>query len=128
MHTDIASQERKNRTNLSQSSQRNDIVTPRRSYKLLLQIAPCELALMRLRQKLKVKLNQHTDEFACWLSFVSRTEVDANEVLNVALTKAFGIHTFYEEGVEPTPSPHDFGNGRLYNLQLWQAIRPIYER
>ena len=29
--------------------------------------------------------------------------------------------------VEPTPL-HDFGNGRLYNLQLWQAIRTIYER
>ena len=29
-------------------------------------------------------------------------------------------------GVEPTP--HDFGNDRLYNLQLWQAIRTIYER
>ena len=29
-------------------------------------------------------------------------------------------------GVEPTP--HDFENGRLYNLQLWQAIRTIYER
>ena len=24
--------------------------------------------------------------------------------------------------------PHDFGEGRLYNLQLWQAIKPIYER
>ena len=29
-------------------------------------------------------------------------------------------------GVEPTP--HDLENSRLYKLQLWQAIRTIYER
>ena len=28
--------------------------------------------------------------------------------------------------VEPTP--HDLENGQLYKLQLWQAIRTIYER
>ena len=42
---DIASCELKNRTILSQLSQRNEVVTSCRSYKLLLHIAPCELAL-----------------------------------------------------------------------------------
>ena len=41
--------------------------------------------------------------------------------------KVFGTHTFYEGGgVEPTP--YDPENSRLYKLQLWQAIRTIYER
>ena len=26
------------------------------------------------------------------------------------------------------PTPYDLGNGRLYKVQLWQAIRIIYER
>ena len=29
-------------------------------------------------------------------------------------------------GIEPTP--HDLEKGRLYELQLWQANRTIYER
>ena len=29
---------------------------------------------------------------------------------------------------EATPYPHNFGNCKLYNLKLWQAIRTIYER
>ena len=33
-----------------------------------------------------------------------------------------------KEGGEATPHPHNFGNCRLYNLKLWQAIRTIYER
>ena len=45
--------------------------------------------------------------------------------------KVFGTHTFYEGGggggVEPT-LPYDPENGNLYELQLWQAIRTIYER
>ena len=40
----IASFESKNRTNLSQMRQRNEVVTTCRSYELLLQIASCELA------------------------------------------------------------------------------------
>ena len=51
---------------------------------------------------------------------------------NPSCTKVFGTHTFYERGregggVEPT-LPFDSKNGRLYELQLWQAIRTIYER
>ena len=46
---------------------------------------------------------------------------------NPSRTKVFGTHTFYERGVEPT-LPYDPENGRLYELQLWQAIRTIYER
>ena len=48
------------------------------------------------------------------------------DLINPSCTKVFGTHTFYEGGVEPTS--HDFENGRLYNLQLWQVIRTIYER
>ena len=42
---DIASCDCKNRTNFSQLSQRNEVVTTWWSYKLLLQIVPFELAL-----------------------------------------------------------------------------------
>ena len=31
-------------------------------------------------------------------------------------------------GGELSQLPHDFRNSRLYNLQLWQAIRTIHER
>ena len=45
---------------------------------------------------------------------------------NPSCTKVFG--TKGEGGmVEPT-LPYDPENGRLYELQLWQAIRTIYER
>ena len=42
--TNIASCEGKNPTNLSQLSHRNEVVTTCKSYKLLLQMAPYELA------------------------------------------------------------------------------------
>ena len=48
------------------------------------------------------------------------------KLFNPSGMKVFGTHTFYEGGVEPTP--YDLENGRLYKLQLWQAIRTIYER
>ena len=49
---------------------------------------------------------------------------------NPSCMKVFGTHTFYEGGGGglTRPPSHVFGNGRLYNLQLWQAIRTIYER
>ena len=46
---------------------------------------------------------------------------------NPSCTKVFGTHTFYEGGGLSRP-PYDLKNGRLYKLQLWQAIRTIYER
>ena len=48
--------------------------------------------------------------------------------LNPSCTKIFGTHTFYKGGGGGGADPHGFGNDRLYDLQLWQAIRPIYER
>ena len=49
--------------------------------------------------------------------------------VNPSCKKVFGTHIFYEGGLSyPPPPPRDFGNGRLYNLKLWQAIRTIYER
>ena len=48
-------------------------------------------------------------------------------IFNPSCTKVFGTHTFYQGRVEST-RPHDLENGRLYKLQLWQAIRTIYER
>ena len=60
LHTaDIASCERKNRTNLSQLSLRNEFVTTCRSYKLLLQITPCELALILPKQSKETYVSQH---------------------------------------------------------------------
>ena len=51
-----------------------------------------------------------------------RVFLTASSCLRSSCTKVFGTHTIYEGGgVEPTP--HDFENGKLYNLQLWQAIR-----
>ena len=53
--------------------------------------------------------------------------------LNPSCTKVFGTHTFYEGGGGgggwwlSRPS-YDLENGRLYKLQLWQAIITIYER
>ena len=50
---------------------------------------------------------------------------------NPSCTKVFGTHTFYEGGGGGgglSRPPYDLENGRLYKLQLWQAIRTIYER
>ena len=46
---------------------------------------------------------------------------------NPSGTKVFGTHNFYEGEVELTLN-HDLENGRPYKLQLWQAIRSIYEK
>ena len=56
--------------------------------------------------------------------------LNVNVLLNPSCTKVFGIHTFYEErgGGGLSRPPYDLENGRLYKLQLWQAIRTIYER
>ena len=51
-------------------------------------------------------------------------------IVNPFCTKVFGTHTFYEGGKRELnhPPPHVLENGRPYKLQLWQAIRPIYEK
>ena len=51
--TDIALCERKNQTNLSPGSQRNEVVTTYSSYRLLLQIVSCELTLSKGVNNLK---------------------------------------------------------------------------
>ena len=49
---------------------------------------------------------------------------------NSSCTKVFGTHLLRRGGGGQggRADPHDFENGRLYSLQLWEAIRTIYER
>ena len=51
-----------------------------------------------------------------------------SNMINPSCMKVFGTHTFYKGGLSRTPPPVDLKNGRLYKLQLWQAIRTIYDR
>ena len=58
------------------------------------------------------------------------TDITHSQIMhfNPSCTKVFDTHTFYGRGGGGWANPHDLENGSLYKLQLWQAIRTIYER
>ena len=76
---------------------------------------------------------QEKNECPCiWSMFstISRYSTTKTENMLTLPVRRYLVPTPFTRGggggVEP--NPYNFENGRLYNLQLWQAIRTIYER